>query len=70
MRQIGMILSMSIVMLLFTLHIGRVQITPEYYAAFLQGTRIAFIIFAILCFFGIFASLARGKVGDSEQQNS
>lgn len=67
MRQIGMILSMGIVMLLFALYIGKVQITPEYYAAFLQGTRVAFIIFAALCFFGIFASMARGKVNDIKQ---
>ena len=69
MRQIGMILSMAIVMLLFALYIGRVQITPEYYAAFLQSVRMAFIISAILCFFGIFASLAIGKVSKVNQQN-
>lgn len=65
MRQIGMILSMGIVMLLFALYMGRVEITPEYYGAFLQSVKVAFIISAILCFFGIFASLARGKVGAS-----
>ena len=70
MRLLGMIVSMGIVMLLFALYIGRVQITPEYYGAFLQTVRITFIISAVLCFFGIFASLARGKVGDSNQQHS
>jgi len=49
-------------MLMFTLYIGRVQITPEYYSLFQQSMKTAFIIFAILCFGGIFASLARGKV--------
>jgi hypothetical protein len=39
-----------------------VQITPEYYDLFLKSTRTAFIIFAGLCFAGIFASLARGRV--------
>jgi len=62
MRQVGMVLSMGIAMLMFTLYIGRVQITPEYYSLFQQGMKTAFIIFAILCFGGIFASLARGKV--------
>ena len=62
MRGIGMILSMGITMLMFTLYIGRVQITPEYYPLFQQSMKTAFIIFAILCFGGIFASLARGKV--------
>jgi len=62
MRQVGMVLSMGIAMLMFTLYIGRVQITPEYYPLFQQSMKTAFIIFAILCFGGIFASLARGKV--------
>ena len=62
MREIGMVLSMGIAMLMFTLYIGRVEITPEYYQPFQQSMKTSFIIFAILCFCGIFASLARGKV--------
>jgi MFS family permease len=62
MRQIGMVLSMGIAMLMFTLYIGRVQITPEYYLLFQQSMKTCFIVFAVLCFGGIFASLARGKV--------
>jgi len=62
MRQIGMVLSMGVAMLLFALYMGRVQITPEYYPLFQESMRASFIIFAILCFGGIFASLARGKV--------
>jgi MFS family permease len=62
MRQVGMMLSMGIAMLLFAVYIGRVEITPEYYSVFVRSVRIAFIIFAALCFGGIFASFARGKV--------
>ncbi|MCK4263219.1 MAG: MFS transporter, partial [Dehalococcoidia bacterium] len=62
MRQVGMVLSMGIAMLLFTVYMGRVQITPEYYVEFVESVRAAFGIFAILCFGGIFASLARGKM--------
>jgi len=62
MRQVGMVLSMGIAMLMFTLYIGRVQITPEYYSLFQQSMKTCFIIFAILCFGGIFVSLTRGKV--------
>jgi len=62
MRQIGMTLSMGIAMLIFALFIGRVAITTEYYPSFLAGMKIAFAIFAALCFGGIFASLARGKI--------
>ena len=61
MRQVGMMLSMGIAMLIFATCIGRVEITPEYYSVFLDSMKIAFIIFAALCFGGIFASLARGK---------
>ena len=62
MRQIGMTFNMGMVMLLFGIYIGRVQITPEYYPAFISSVNMAFIISAVLCFGGIFASLARGKV--------
>jgi len=62
MRQVGMVLSMGVAMLMFALYVGRVQITPEYYSLFQQSMKTSFIIFAILCFAGIFASLARGRV--------
>ncbi len=62
MRLIGQMLSMGIAMLVFAVYIGEAQITPEYYPLFLSSVRTAFTIFASLCFIGIFASLARGKL--------
>ncbi len=62
MRLVGQALSMGLTMLIFSLYIGRVQITPESYPLFLKSAQTAFAIFAVLCFGGIFASLARGKV--------
>ncbi|MFX0207130.1 MAG: MFS transporter [Candidatus Hodarchaeota archaeon] len=62
MRLLGQMLSMGITMLLFTLYLGRVQIIPELYPLFLKSVRAAFIIFASLCFGGIYSSLTRGKV--------
>lgn len=62
MRQVGMVLSMAITMLMFALYMGRAQITPDKYPSFLQSMKTSFIVFAVLCFAGIFASLARGKV--------
>jgi EmrB/QacA subfamily drug resistance transporter len=67
MRLIGQMLSLGIAMLLFALYLGQVQITPEYYPLFVKSIRTAFIIFAVLCFGGIFASLARGKVRGNEK---
>ena len=61
MRQVGMTLSMGITMLLFTIYMGRIEVTPEYYPLFLGSTRIAFIIFTVLCSVGIFVSLLRSK---------
>jgi len=62
MRGVGMVLSMAITMLMFALYMGRVQITPEYYPLFQESMKTSFIVFAVLCFGSIFASLARGKV--------
>jgi len=62
MRLIGQMLSMGIATLLFAIYIGRVQIATESYPPFLRSVKAAFIIFAVLCFGGIFASLSRGKM--------
>jgi len=61
-RLIGQMLSMSIAILIFTLVIGHVQIEPEVYEQLLKAIRIAFGVFALLCFGGIFASMVRGKL--------
>ena len=62
MRLTGQAISMGIATLVFTIYIGKVKITAEYYPQFLNSTHTAFIIFAILCTLGTFASLARGKL--------
>ena len=61
MRLVGQMLSMGIVMMIFSMKIGKEQITPEYYPRLMNSVRNAFIAFAILSFLGIFASIARGK---------
>jgi EmrB/QacA subfamily drug resistance transporter len=62
MRITGMAFSMGIALLLFSIYIGKVQITPETYPLFLRCTKLAFAFFAVLCFGGVFASLARGNI--------
>jgi EmrB/QacA subfamily drug resistance transporter len=62
MRLTGQMLSMGIVMLIFSVIMGNTRITPEFYPQFLQSMRLAFSIFSALCLVGIFASLARGRV--------
>lgn len=65
MRQVGMMFSMGISMLIISLYVGRVEITPQYHAAFTMSLKAAFTIFAVLCFGGVFASLARGTAPKS-----
>jgi EmrB/QacA subfamily drug resistance transporter len=62
MRNVGMLMSMAITMVVMAMMIGGVAITPDYYPAFLASARTAFIIFSVICFGGIFASLYRGKI--------
>jgi MFS family permease len=62
MRVIGMVLSMGMIILIFSIYIGKVQITSEYYPLFLRCVRMAFTFLGVLCFLGILASLARGNV--------
>jgi EmrB/QacA subfamily drug resistance transporter len=62
MRLTGQMFSMGIAMLLFALHIGHAQITPEYYPVLLTSMKTAFIFFTVLCFGGVLASVARGNV--------
>jgi MFS family permease len=61
MRLTGQTFSLGLILVLFSLYIGKAQITPEYYPLFLKTMKIAFSISAVLCFAGIFASIARGK---------
>jgi EmrB/QacA subfamily drug resistance transporter len=62
MRSIGMLFSMAVTTILFSLFIGKVEITPAVYPAFIKSFRIAFIIFTILCASGIFFSSVRGNL--------
>lgn len=61
MRLVGQMSSMGIAMMIFSIFIGKVEINPSNYPEFIHSIRIVFLIFAVLCFIGIFFSLARGK---------
>nr|WP_319539581.1 MFS transporter [uncultured Methanospirillum sp.] len=62
MRLLGQMLSMGFATMLFAIYIGPVQITPEYYPAFISCLQIGFAFFTVLCCTGIFFSLIRGHV--------
>jgi EmrB/QacA subfamily drug resistance transporter len=61
MRLVGQMLSLGIVTVMFALFLGHAAITIENFPLFLASFRTAFIVFAVLCFGGVFASYARGK---------
>lgn len=62
MRMTGQMMSMAIVIVIFTVIIGKAEIKPENHEQLISSVRIAFALFSILCFIGIFASLSRGKM--------
>jgi Nitrate/nitrite transporter len=62
MRLVGQMLSMGIAIMIFALVIGRVEIIPAYYPAFLSGVKTGFLLFTLICILGIYPSLARGKM--------
>jgi EmrB/QacA subfamily drug resistance transporter len=68
MRQLGMMFSMGILMLLLSIFLGQAAIEPANYDRFLICMQIAFAVFAVLCFGGVFASLARGKMHDNSER--
>jgi len=62
MRLIGQVLSLGIATMFIAIYVGGVLITPDVAHDFLRGFQLSFVAFAVMCFGGIFASLARGKV--------
>ncbi len=56
-RQTGMSMSMGVATLVIALVVGQVVIGPEDYPALLTSIKISFLIFAVLCVFGVAASL-------------
>ncbi len=62
MRITGMAFGMGIAVLIFSIYLGKVQITPETYPVFLKCIKFTFVFSTVLCFGGVFASLARGNI--------
>lgn len=66
-RTIGQTVSMGITSLILTLFWGNTTINNSNNSGFIHGIRVSFVVFTIMCFWGIFASLARGKVEDKNE---
>jgi len=65
-RSVGQTLSMGIASLVMVIYMGNVQINPSNYGDFITSVRATFTLLALLCFAGIFASVARGKINRVE----
>lgn len=61
MRNVGQTFSMAIALMLLALYMGNEKINPGNYLQLMNSMKVGFIVFSILCFAGIFASLARNK---------
>ncbi len=62
MRLLGQMTSMAIAMVVFSIFIGREEISPANYDRFLQGVKVSFLVFALLCGTGVFFSFFRGSL--------
>lgn len=61
MRMTGQMISMAIAALVIHVYVGEKKIDADTISEFMTTLKVIFIVFAILCFLGVFASLARGK---------
>lgn len=59
MRLFGQMASMGIIMLVLSVIVGKSNMSAETVSPFMISLRLLFLIFALLCTLGIFASLAR-----------
>jgi EmrB/QacA subfamily drug resistance transporter len=61
MRLTGQMFSMAIAAMAIHIFVGNAAISPDNIHNFMHSVSVIFMVFAALCFLGIFASLARGK---------
>lgn len=66
MRLVGQMLSMGVAAAVLAGFVGHASITPELHQRFLAGLRVAFLISAVLCGVGVWASLSRGNVRSND----
>lgn len=66
MRVTGQMISMGVTTVVLAAYVGRVQVTEQYHALFVQGLTVSLIVFASLCFIGIFTSLSKGKIRQTD----
>ncbi len=64
MRSLGMVVSMGMVMMIFSIVMGSTTLRPEIFPEFLVSLQVSFGIFFALTVLGIFLSLQRSRPGE------
>jgi len=67
MRLVGQVLSLGIATMFIAVYVGSTEMSSELAPEFMKAFQPGFITFSILCFLGVFASLARGTLRSREQ---
>jgi EmrB/QacA subfamily drug resistance transporter len=68
MRLIGQAVSVAIATLIIDLYVGSAQLSPAVAEQLQKSANVAFIVFAVTCVGGVFASLARGNMNRGFKQ--
>ncbi len=66
MRLTGQAISLAIVTLMLTHFLGDVELSAAYAKQLITGTKVSFVVFTLICFGGIFASMARGDIREKQ----
>jgi multidrug resistance protein len=62
MRMTGQMMSLGLATMIIHIFIGESRVNISNLSLFMQAVRTGFIVFTIICSFGVFASLAGGKI--------
>lgn len=68
MRLVGQAVSMALATLIIDLYVGSAQLGPAVAAQLQKSSNVAFIVLAVTCVGGVFASLARGNMNRDAKQ--
>lgn len=68
MRLVGQAVSIAVATLIIDLYVGSAQLTPAVAEQLQKSSKVAFIVFAVTCVGGVFASLARGNMERGAKQ--
>lgn len=67
-RVVGQLMGMGVTLAVLNIFVGKATLNPSNYAQFIEGAKIPFLIFAILCYISIYCYFIMGdKKGELNQ---